>query len=283
MQELEAKHGRLPDTLITRAREGRSTHLSLSWPQHQVQVLIQRAGARCRHQGRRRHVRGTAERGADGEYRWLNNLPIAEAPPWLIDLVREPVEEPHEEPVEEPGEEPHEEPRKNPFGSREEAWAEAALRNVAGELRGTPMGKRNRKLYNCAFRLGTMLARGWIKRTDVERELEAAAKDSGLVDDTKGGGRRGVRATIKSGLDDGLEKPHEGLETDPPDTAVPPSGEKLPMAVTSLEPAAIVAQRLGCSVRTIERWVKAGILPPPMQVNGRNLHRAGVMPKPDDA
>jgi hypothetical protein len=52
--------------------------------------------------------------------------------------------------------------------------------------------------------------------------------------------------------------------------------------VTSLEPAASVAQRLGRSVRTIERWVKAGILPPPMQVNGRNLHRAGVMPKPDD-
>jgi hypothetical protein len=52
--------------------------------------------------------------------------------------------------------------------------------------------------------------------------------------------------------------------------------------VVSLEPAASVAQRLGRSVRTIERWVKAGILPP-MQVNGRNLHRAGVMPKPDGA
>jgi hypothetical protein len=52
---------------------------------------------------------------------------------------------------------------------------------------------------------------------------------------------------------------------------------------TSLEPAASVAQRLGRSVRTIERWVKAGILPPPVQVNGRNLHQAGVMPKPDDA
>ena len=60
-----------------------------------------------------------------------------------------------------------------------------------------------------------------------------------------------------------------------------PAAPKQP--VTSLEPAAIVAQRLGRSVRTIERWVKAGILTPPMQVNGRNLHRAGVMPKPDDA
>ena len=32
--------------------------------------------------------------------------------------------------------------------------------------------------------------------------------------------------------------------------------------VTSLEPAASVAQRLGRSVRTIEEWVKAEILPP---------------------
>ena len=62
-------------------------------------------------------------------------------------------------------------------------------------------------------------------------------------------------------------------------TAQPPPKQP----VTSLEPAASVARRLGRSVRTIERWVKAGILPPPMQVNGRNLHRAGVMPKPDDA
>ena len=53
--------------------------------------------------------------------------------------------------------------------------------------------------------------------------------------------------------------------------------------VTSREPARSVAQRLGRSVRTIERWVKAGILPPPMQVRGRNLHRAGVMPTADDA
>jgi len=51
---------------------------------------------------------------------------------------------------------------------------------------------------------------------------------------------------------------------------------------TSLETTQNVARRLGRSVRTIERWVRAGILPLPMQVNGRNLHRAGVMPKADE-
>ena len=71
----------------------------------------------------------------------------------------------------------------------------------------------------------------------------------------------------------------------PSETEVRPAS-RLPSKqppVTSLEPARSVAQRLGRSVRTIERWVKAGILPPPMQVRGRNLHRAGVMPTADDA
>lgn len=52
-------------------------------------------------------------------------------------------------------------------------------------------------------------------------------------------------------------------------------------ATTSLETAATVARRLGCSVRTVERWVEAGILPPPLKVNRRNFHRAGVMPRFD--
>jgi hypothetical protein len=51
--------------------------------------------------------------------------------------------------------------------------------------------------------------------------------------------------------------------------------------VTSLEPTVHVARRLRVSVRTVERWVKAGILDPPMQVNRRNYHCAGVMPKAD--
>jgi hypothetical protein len=73
----------------------------------------------------------------------------------------------------------------------------------------------------------------------------------------------------------------EASKTEMRPATPPPSKER--QAVTSLESAATVARRLGRSVRTIERWVKDGILPPPIQVNGRNLHRAGVMPKPDDA
>ena len=54
------------------------------------------------------------------------------------------------------------------------------------------------------------------------------------------------------------------------------------MPVTSLEPTTHVARRLRVSVRTVERWIKAAILEPPMKVNRRNYHRVGVMPKTDD-
>ena len=64
--------------------------------------------------------------------------------------------------------------------------------------------------------------------------------------------------------------------------AKPGIGHNMPPAGMSLEATRRVAQRLGVSVRTVQRWVAAGILDPPIKVNNRNYHRAGVMPKPDE-
>ena len=62
--------------------------------------------------------------------------------------------------------------------SREKAYAAEALGKVANELRDTP--KDERDFYECAFHLGTMVAREWIARDVVKRELENAAKVYGL-------------------------------------------------------------------------------------------------------
>jgi AAA domain/Bifunctional DNA primase/polymerase, N-terminal len=91
---------------------------------------------------------------------------------------------------------------------RETAWAEAALQNVSAELRDTGKGDRNNKLYKCAFRMGTMIAREWIARDGVELELEKAATACGYVQDD---GLKATRATIKSGIEGGLECPHDDL------------------------------------------------------------------------
>ena len=71
-----------------------------------------------------------------------------------------------------------------------------------------PAGDRNNILYKKSFPLGTMVARGWITRTEVEAALFDAATACGL------GHRRWrgqTRRTIESGLDDGASAPHPDL------------------------------------------------------------------------
>jgi hypothetical protein len=50
----------------------------------------------------------------------------------------------------------------------------------------------------------------------------------------------------------------------------------------ALETARIIAERHRVSIRTVERWCDAGILPPPlMRVNGRKFWASGTTAKPD--
>ena len=50
----------------------------------------------------------------------------------------------------------------------------------------------------------------------------------------------------------------------------------------SLEPTRSVARRCGVSVRTVKRWVAAGILDAPIKVNGRDFFPHGILPKADN-
>jgi hypothetical protein len=98
-----------------------------------------------------------------------------------------------------------------PCGERETAWAKTALERNCEELRDTGEGDRNNKLYRCAFRLGTMVARDWIAREDVESALFEAAAN---YIKTHRNGERKAKATIQSGIEDGLECPHEDLSAE---------------------------------------------------------------------
>ena len=49
----------------------------------------------------------------------------------------------------------------------------------------------------------------------------------------------------------------------------------------ALESSTSVAKRLDRSRRTIERYVKLGILPEPIKIRRKNFFIRGVMPKPD--
>jgi hypothetical protein len=91
---------------------------------------------------------------------------------------------------------------------RERAYARAALHGCAAEFAGTTAGTRNDTLYKKAFRLGTMVSRGWISRDEVLDALFAAAADCGLSEDD---GESATRKTIQSGLDAGERMPHPDL------------------------------------------------------------------------
>lgn len=94
--------------------------------------------------------------------------------------------------------------------ARARAYAQAALDGCAEELAAMPADSgRNIILYKKAFRIGTMVARGWITRDLVEDALFKAAEACGLVADD---GEAQTRRSIKSGLDDGATVPHPDLD-----------------------------------------------------------------------
>jgi Bifunctional DNA primase/polymerase, N-terminal len=83
------------------------------------------------------------------------------------------------------------------YGGREQKWASAALTDLAAELAAmAPETGRNERLYRAAFRMGTMVARGWIERATVEDRLLAACRANALERDTGGDA---VRASLRSG------------------------------------------------------------------------------------
>lgn len=94
---------------------------------------------------------------------------------------------------------------------RERAYAEAALDNVAAELAATAAGGRNDALNKRPFRLGTMIARGWIPRAEVEAVLYGAAMACGLVQED---GEAQTRKTLASGIEAGMASPHADLPED---------------------------------------------------------------------
>jgi RecA-family ATPase len=100
----------------------------------------------------------------------------------------------------------------NPGSEREEAYAAAALDNIADEFAAAAPGARNDQLNKAAYRLGTMCGRGWIDRGKVEAKLADAAAACGLAKDD---GRRAVEKTIASGLDAGMKSPHSDLDDGP--------------------------------------------------------------------
>ena len=122
---------------------------------------------------------------------------LPQLPPWLEQLIYAEKEVPaHSNAI----------TVRAPIALREKRFAEAVLERCISEVENAPKGKRNTVLNSVAYRLGRMIARGWIDRNKVENGLRSAAFHLKNED-----GLTAVLATIKSGINAGCRKPHPDL------------------------------------------------------------------------
>jgi Bifunctional DNA primase/polymerase, N-terminal len=95
-------------------------------------------------------------------YRWATsrspqNIPLAPAPEWLLDWLRQYAAK-RENVV-------HLEPR--PFQGRVSAWARCAIDAELDQLRHAPDGTRNASLAHAAFKLGQLVGAGEADKTEI--------------------------------------------------------------------------------------------------------------------
>jgi hypothetical protein len=86
LRELEANHDPLPDTLMAISPSG-SKHRYYKHPGGGIKIVSRSVAPGVDVKGDGGMVIAPPSVRGDGEYRWLNDLPIADAPQWLIDLI----------------------------------------------------------------------------------------------------------------------------------------------------------------------------------------------------
>jgi Bifunctional DNA primase/polymerase, N-terminal len=160
---------------------------------------------------------GSMWRGSDGSPSLIEayrNGTIPTIPKWIVDMIRSPPDKSKKAPkAKDDAKEAKPSPSATPPASdksvtkRERAYASGAIKKIVEELGDMPPDSgRNEKTYRKAFAMGTMIARGWIDRGTVEREMFSACEKNGLVAEGDD-----VRGAIERGLGDGFIHPHEGL------------------------------------------------------------------------
>jgi putative DNA primase/helicase len=201
---LEAKHGALPDTRHAISPSG-SIHRYFRHPGDGIKIrtTASELGVGIDVRGDGGCILAPPSVNPDGRrYRWLNQLPLAPMPAWLIELTREKPLTISQRAIA---------AIKQPLGhghlnrsSASNAYAAAALEYEISALASAAPGGRNHALNRASFSLHQLVAGGELDGGEVDRQLLEAATANGLVGDD---GIKAVMATIKSGRDAGLANP----------------------------------------------------------------------------
>jgi hypothetical protein len=84
LKALEARHGLLPETLMAQSPSG-SIHRYFNWPGKEIKNSAGKLARGVDVKGSAGMVIAPPTRTPKGSYRWLNDLPIVDAPPWVIE------------------------------------------------------------------------------------------------------------------------------------------------------------------------------------------------------
>jgi hypothetical protein len=210
LAQLETKHGALPDTLQAISPSG-SVHRYFKHPGAGIKIISSAselgAGIDVRGDGGMVIAPPTVRPGV-GDYRWINHIPIAEPPAWLIELKDRQPPPPKRLSIRERAQAAvrrWEAKRRRDMSPP--AYADAALEYEIRDLAGAAQGGRNHALNRSAFSLLQLVHAGQLDRADVERQLIDACAANGLMDDRDNGGIKNILRTIRSAEAGAIAKP----------------------------------------------------------------------------
>jgi len=137
-----------------------------------------------------------------------------------------------------------------------QAYALGTLDALCEELAAMPPGSgRNAALNKAAWKMAPMVRAGWITRTEVETRLYEAACACGLDADPNCG-PKGIRKTIKSGLDSKLDReppPQAEAEEWEDASSIAPAPSSAPL-YSDEDLALRFADRHGADLRYVAFW-----------------------------
>jgi hypothetical protein len=281
---LEAEHATLPPTLEAESPSG-SIHRYFKHPGFKIKNSGSEVapGVDVRGDGGMVVAPPSVKRGK-GAYIWRNNLPIAEAPQWLLDRIVAGKGRPEPELsiaerasalVGTPAE------HVDPYAAHAAAYSatgdgysreylDKALSCERAIVVGAAKGNRNHQLNKSSYNLGQLVPHGLGDREVIDAMYEAAVRCGHVADN----GRPATMATINSVLKDGIANPRPLPQAKP--AGSPPAPDNDNVAPDGVNSAPKPPPQLTPIRATPYVWTDPAIIPQREWLYGRLLLRKFV-------
>ncbi|HZV47857.1 MAG TPA: bifunctional DNA primase/polymerase [Thermodesulfovibrionales bacterium] len=180
---IEKKNERIPKTLTQRTGGG-GVQYFWKWNGHEIRNSTSKLGKNIDVRGVGGYViLPPSSHPSGNQYEWITKVASIVAPEWMSNLAVKPIEQ-----------------KQNNSNASVSSYGQTALAGEMIKIAGAGEGTRNDTLNEAAFSLGQLVAGGELSIVEVEASLLGAAIGKGLH-------MKEARATIKSGIESGMQSP----------------------------------------------------------------------------